>query len=807
MSNRNDNEFDAVAWLNDLDVNLSPSRADGAATYDFEDFFTDMDHRNLEPTSLRTSPLTIDATAMQTSPSRRSNSESTSPKTSIKMAANAVKCSPSRRKESVSVFLKPSSFQLQTTDQMLAALGPDLNVLSSSHQTRQCEGEVTEVAMSSAAIHTANKMSLHSTNQIDLTGTLLTKGVDISQLGKTSSFQSPKSFGDTWFGTALEFVPTLTSTQGIGDFQPDLSFMGGSPVALPGGASPQVAFESVGNQQLMNNQLGVNTQQFMPPSFQHLGLQHHLQMPLQGASSLQYQQPNPLLMPAGFNSTMHTTEYGLMAPSNYIPSDYLVGNAQIPSSCQAPIIPQPIAHANSASSPENTTDSANSSPGQLAPRQVQRATPRKNPEYPHVYLGSHKQPTMRTGKIQAFDAKKPYKDAPAPYPSWKPIWSDGRRGQPFKYLHNGELSEHLYKPSRIRDYLVHHESQRTFSSDGEMKKLTLWIQKAPSDSARRYYTTHSSKCRFANCPATNRTIYAGHYRVVFDEKHLFQEDASSLDPFVFAGCVHLYCMERFLDFPFICSLPHIKVQAESRQLPLEIDGRNRMELGGLDLVAASKFLKWVHKCIDKFFGRYPSYPLPEKVGGKWVPGKQHLGTLNFAMQSVVNPKRPMAARPKFALHMGDLDLFEDALGNSRKIAKIKSEELYDARVDALNERIKMKASTSAHEDAPFGGKGKMKRVTDCDEQDVPVERSTRQRTGESETKETSALAMKSSIGMSPRALRTLRFTEETFQPQACTGADLGNHSAGSSARPSDNSLKHGLEDEVNQVSSKRVRNA
>ncbi|APA10164.1 hypothetical protein SS1G_07414 [Sclerotinia sclerotiorum 1980 UF-70] len=143
---------------------------------------------------------------------------------------------------------------------------------------------------------------------------------------------------------------------------------------------------------------------------------------------------------------------------------------------------------------------------------------------------------------------------------------------PFRYTTDGELNPYAkYTVSQIKEFIFNHPGhnmggQRHTKASG----LTLWIQSVPSDSAARYAHPNSDKCRFEDCPARKGTILKGQYRVAFDEQ---SSDPLITDPFHNAGHVHLYCLEKFLDFRYICA--NFNVRPDDRVLA---EGRNKMAI-------------------------------------------------------------------------------------------------------------------------------------------------------------------------------------------------------------------------------------
>ncbi|KAL3425942.1 hypothetical protein PVAG01_02733 [Phlyctema vagabunda] len=181
----------------------------------------------------------------------------------------------------------------------------------------------------------------------------------------------------------------------------------------------------------------------------------------------------------------------------------------------------------------------------------------------------------RPNNIASFDSLhfyEPLQNPPAPWGSINPS-----TGKPvFQYTAEGELEPILkLTVNQMIEYIAGHPLHRRDPATGEINGqdsgLSLRIQITPADSLRRYPQRQSDKCRFQDCPIRKNSILKGQYRVCFDELSSRNE---LLDPFHNAGYVHLFCMEKFLNFPLVCS--SYNVMAENRKLP---EGKNRMALG------------------------------------------------------------------------------------------------------------------------------------------------------------------------------------------------------------------------------------
>ena len=173
---------------------------------------------------------------------------------------------------------------------------------------------------------------------------------------------------------------------------------------------------------------------------------------------------------------------------------------------------------------------------------------------------------------------------------------------PFAYTTNGELNpSDLFTPDQIMEYLFQHPLHQgcQFKQESE---LILYVHGNPPDSARRFPTSHGShRCRFEDCPAQNNTINQGQYAVIFDE---LSSNHPSHDPFLNAAWVHLYCLERFCDFPKICKL--LNVRAENRVFDKESNNNKGNNCLRLDKI------KGVEPLVENFIRHCRENTLPHE---------------------------------------------------------------------------------------------------------------------------------------------------------------------------------------------------
>ena len=246
-----------------------------------------------------------------------------------------------------------------------------------------------------------------------------------------------------------------------------------------------------------------------------------------------------------------------------------------------------------------------------------RANADRDPEKPWVVTNKTKGLNNRAAKIANYKPEECYTALSSAPASW----------EDFKYTIDGELERgKLYSVAQIEQFLYQHPLHNTANGyDRKNSGLIVWIQKNPADSARRYPTSLSSRCRFADCFAVNNTINQGQYRVTFDEQ---SHQERNHDPHHNAGYVHLYCLEKLLDFPTLCR--NLNVRAENRNLPSELDGKNRMLMSSkAERITADEF---IDHCTT--FGQPMDYPSHD------LYNRPHEGTLTHKLALVKLENEP-----------------------------------------------------------------------------------------------------------------------------------------------------------------------
>ncbi|KAL8791819.1 MAG: hypothetical protein Q9195_005555 [Heterodermia aff. obscurata] len=261
----------------------------------------------------------------------------------------------------------------------------------------------------------------------------------------------------------------------------------------------------------------------------------------------------------------------------------------------------------------------------------------------------------------------------------------------FKYNEFGELQPgDFFTKEEMRTYLFDHYLHYS-GGDYNPKEggLKLWIQRNPADSKNRYGHPCAARCRFLDCVAQHRLIGQGQNRICFDELSCRGEN---LDPMHNAGYVHLYCLERFMDFPRICST--LQVHVEDRHMPDEQNGNNKMTLSSSkETREASRF---IDNCERGLLSRsYPHYQ---------TPNRPYEGTLNHRIcvkKVAAEPSRIKKARIERGSrlstldhHLGDLEMETEHRVQSR-LAKNQNRNYQGQSPDVDGEDHSLAAVTSS----------------------------------------------------------------------------------------------------------------
>lgn len=312
--------------------------------------------------------------------------------------------------------------------------------------------------------------------------------------------------------------------------------------------------------------------------------------------------------------------------------------------------------------------------------------------------------TTRTAKINQYDPRRFYTYTPHPLGTtaepWGAPWMNPKSLYVHKYQDSSlkeddggeeiaiyELENREMDPEEIQDFILGYPYNRN--------KLTLRIQVTPGDSGRRY-RQGADKCRFKDCPnrmgGVPATIKHGWYRVAFDER-----DDDGYDPFAAnCGFVHLYCLERFLDFEYICRKAHVVVdfRAHMRNEPR---GTFAAAFSGKQLGAGQLAEQFIHHARKKLpinapqqrgnnlgvrqMRDFQNYPEAMPYNGLiWDPDYKFENTLSYHMNSRMEEERPGAQMAQFAakglgptvlsVHRGDLAMQAEANVREKQVKKM-----------------------------------------------------------------------------------------------------------------------------------------
>ncbi|KAF2996509.1 hypothetical protein E8E13_005902 [Curvularia kusanoi] len=271
-----------------------------------------------------------------------------------------------------------------------------------------------------------------------------------------------------------------------------------------------------------------------------------------------------------------------------------------------------------------------------------------------VRINTSTQGDTRTAKINNWVNTYVYQ--PLPLGSW----NSGKYTFEYAMYENVDfLTDWPMKTKKIKEYIFNYPND-------EEKRLTLWIQKMPSDTASRYGSDHHSKCIFEDCPVVRfmkGTINTGEYRVAFDEKYFTYNGKT--DPFDCVAFAHLYCMERFLDFEQVCQVADVRVDTRF-DMKLEPNGKaafSMVDVPSRDEMEA--FVKAASKGQLRQRSHWANYPVGANYSKK--DPKPHELTLTYLAHLMYDKyqdkshKRQAYKRAEIRVsqrrvHMGDLEM-------------------------------------------------------------------------------------------------------------------------------------------------------
>ena len=399
------------------------------------------------------------------------------------------------------------------------------------------------------------------------------------------------------------------------------------------------------------------------------------------------------------------------------------------------------------------TDEEPSSPPRL-PTDMPSSPPGSAIELPHIrstlptdvskpWVRNHlvKGPSKRSENVRNYNPQEVYTPLPAIPRSWAC----------FNYTKEGELDyKRFYSVPEIEQFLRQHP-----------RHLTLWLQRNPADSARRYPHSTSNRCRFEDCVASYHCINQGQYRVAFDEQNWRN---ANHDPQHNAGYVHLYCLEKFLDFPLLCQ--DLDVRVDDRHLPNEPRGKNKMKMGTrYEVGTAEDFIQMCknHDIPDD----YPHYALPNRPYEGRLTHRLALTKLAHSKVFQMLARERGSGASTVAGHLGNLEL-ETRARNKTRLAKNQKRYNDDTEDEIVVAPKATKSTRGATEDEIEVAPKATKRYRDDTEDVIEVApKATKRTRGAAKASKASgsgAIEAPRASASRDAALRTTRQTREVTMP-------------------------------------------
>ena len=230
----------------------------------------------------------------------------------------------------------------------------------------------------------------------------------------------------------------------------------------------------------------------------------------------------------------------------------------------------------------------------------------------------------------------------------------------FEYTKDGELDpSRLFSAEEINRFLLTHPLHQGHRNLKE-SPLKLRVHRTPASSAKRF--PNGLFCRFKACPM--RTINQGQLLVVADELSIQHPDH---DLFLNAAYFHLWCMERYCDFPAICA--SLDVTTQGRDSRKEQGRKNRFVLGSEEERVIEEFVVcsasgrrgvWVARCPDQQIGGFCPHYDPQSLTYKGTLCHQlTLTKLHYGGQGRINLRKGREEKAGYQganiiRHMGDL---------------------------------------------------------------------------------------------------------------------------------------------------------
>lgn len=403
------------------------------------------------------------------------------------------------------------------------------------------------------------------------------------------------------------------------------------------------------------------------------------------------------------------------------------------SDSDAPIVKRPCPVQQKHTPPSASPRRPSTSDGSSITKAVKTAVikpgqkPKKVEEKPWVRINTTTRgETTRTARINLHTAEgDKYKMKDLPRGDWEST------NYKFEYTQIGRMHEfkkRTMSARQIHEYINEHPGS-----------LRIWIQPVASDSARRYFSATQNHCRFEKCPMRKYTgkgtTEVGNYRVAFDEKHLVYGTGVA-DPYDCVGYAHLYCMERFLDFAYICQVANVKVdqRVSIESEPKGVFGAAFGQKHHHEVAVAKTFIDACRKGRLGETRDFANYP----VHGNYAKGapKPHDCTLVYALYEMNLEHRAPSQmkqficqrtiRPgSFPVHRGDMEVklvdkkietleaFKDWVRDGGAKKDFNYSAYYDTFHPEINMRIRemlARRDQMAAEDEAASGRGRKRRA-------------------------------------------------------------------------------------------------
>ena len=230
----------------------------------------------------------------------------------------------------------------------------------------------------------------------------------------------------------------------------------------------------------------------------------------------------------------------------------------------------------------------------------------------------------------------------------------------FEYTKDGELDpSRLFSAEEINRFLLTHPLHQGYRNLKE-SPLKIRVHKTPASSAKRF--PNGLFCRFKACPM--RTINQGQLLVIADELSIEHPDH---DLYLNAAYFHLWCMERYCDFPAICA--SLDVTTKGRDSRKEPGRKNRFVLGDEEERVVEDFVvcstngrrgAWVARCPDQQTSGFCPHYDPQSLTYKGTLCHQlTLTKLHYGGQGRINLRKDREEKAGYQganifRHLGDL---------------------------------------------------------------------------------------------------------------------------------------------------------